>query len=134
MLVQPLNDAGFSGPIANCVLRDSVIVLLLLIARRIGAVRASCKNCQEIGLCLADAVDKDGGDRSAASAQNKTVTRWLDRRPDPGEIVKETASSAHIHIVASSPGGTASPPAAWGIGPIGPTPDVAAAAAGPSVL
>ena len=52
MLVQPLNDARLDGPMPYSVTRGLAIVLLLLIAPGIGAVRTARECCQEIGLCL----------------------------------------------------------------------------------
>jgi hypothetical protein len=132
MLVQPFNDGRPDGSIPYSAIGGLAIVLVRLIVPEIEAVRAARECCQEISLCRADPTNKGGGDRGPASAQNETVARRLDRRPDPGEVLEEIVGNDHI--AASSPGGTASLPKASGIGPIGPSRAGPAASVGPSVL
>jgi hypothetical protein len=96
MLVQPFNNAKLNGP--SSVTLGPAAVLLGLIAPRIGAVRTARERCQEVGFCLADPTNERGGDRGPSGAQDETVARRLDRRPDPGKILKEIAGDAHIAL------------------------------------
>jgi hypothetical protein len=96
------------------------------------AVRTHRKCRQQISLCGPNPAHKLGRDRGPPSAQDEAIARGFDCRADNSEVLKEIASDGHI--AASPPGGTASLPPASRIGPIGPTPDVAAASLVRSVL
>jgi hypothetical protein len=87
---------------------------------------------QQFRPCVPNATDQVGRNGGSTRAQDQSVSRRIDRRPDRGEFDEEGGGRAHIS--AAVPGGTAPPSTRFGIAPIGLTGATGGALLGPSVL